>query len=238
MIEKIKQIYGKIPKVLCGCPTNLKKSYILERYVSRLKELTYPNIELVLSDNSADDSFKLDIEKLGIKCLKSPWHEKSRFRIMTSRNQLRQYALDNGFDFYMSIEADVIPPVDIIEKLLIHNKDLVGGWYYIGDPNYARPCVSQEWKEVGNDKVVQAPPTQVVMAKNRLMKAFLGSMGIMLISRNVLEKIKFRVLDRFSHHDDTWFFFDCEDNGFELWIDTDLLVVHLQQPQQWANEIL
>ena len=227
------------PKILVGCPWNAKKAYILDRYVNRLKELDYDNYEIVLSDNSSDETFKDKIEKeYGIKVLKSPWHIKSRQRIVNSRNQLRQYALDNNFDYYMSIEADVIPPKDIIRVLLSHDKKIVGGWYYVGDPNHARPCVSQEWKAIGDENIVQAPPTPVVMAQNRLMKAFLGSMGIMLISKEVLEKIPFRCFEHFSHHDDTWFFFDAEARGFEVWIDTEMLVSYFQQPGQWACEDL
>ena len=228
----------EFPKVLVGAPNNAKKEYCLERYINRLKELTYPNYEIVLCDNSSDDEFKKKIENYGIKCLKTPWNEKSRYRIVESRNMLRNYALDNGFDYYMSIEADVIPPKDIIERQLEHNKKVVGGWYYVGNSGQARPCVSQEWKAIGDDKIVQAPPTMVRMAQEKLMKAFLGSMGIILINREVLEKIPFRVFEHFNHHDDTWFFFDCESKGFDVWIDTELLVAHFQQPDQWLNEKL
>jgi len=237
MHNKIKEMYGEFPRVLVGCPTNVRKEYIFERYAERLKNLTYPNYEIVLADNSRLDDFKNKIESNGIKCLKTGWYEGSRARICEARNAIRNYFLENKFDFYLSVEADVIPPEDIIEKLLIWNKDIVGGWYYIGNPGISRPCIASEWKEIGGEKEAQAPPAQVLMARNRLMKVFLGSMGIMMIKRKVLEDIKFKVYEKLHHHDDTWFFFDAESKGYEVWIDTDLLIPHFQQYDQWKGDI-
>ena len=237
MQNQIKEKFGDFPKVLVGAPNNLRKEYILERYINRLKELTYPNYEIVLADNSKEDDYKAKIEGLGIKCLKTAWYEGSRARICESRNAIRQYMLDNNFDYYMSIEADVIPQRDIIEQLMIHDKDIVGGWYYICDPGKARPCIANEWTLVGGDKLMNEPPKGTKMARERLMKVFLGSMGIMLFKRKVLEKIKFKVYEHFSHHDDTWFFFDTENYGFDVYVDTDLLVAHFQTFNQWEDTI-
>lgn len=235
--EKIKEKHGGFPYVLIGAPTNIRKEYILERYIGRLKELTYPNYEIVLADNSKSDEFKKKIESYGIKCLKTDWYEGSRARIVESRNALRQYMLENNFDYYLSIETDVIPPRDIIEQLLQHDKEICGGWYYILPFGRSRPCIARDWTLVDGNRLANVPPPAVSLAKDRLFKVFLGSMGIMLFKRNVLEKIKFKVYEHFSHHDDTWFFFDAENNGFEIWVDTDMLVCHLQQPNQWEGEI-
>ena len=66
------------------------------------------------------------------------------------------------------------------------------------------------------------------------MKCFLGSFGVSLIKRKVLEEIKFKVYVGFVHHADTWFFFDCEKKGFEVWVDTDLLIPHFQD-YKWTE---
>lgn len=233
--NQIKEKYGKFPKVLVGAPNNIRKEYILDRHVKRLKELSYPNYEVVIADNSRDDKYSESIKQKGVKCLKTSWYEGSRARICESRNQIRQYMLDNDFDFYLSVEADVIPQRDVIEQLLQHDKDIVGGWYYIGDYGHSRPCLAREWSLVDGQKLVNSPPMGTQLAENRLIKVFLGSMGIMLFKKKVLEKIKFKVYEHFAHHDDTWFFFDAENHGFEVWIDTDLLCAHFQVPSQWKD---
>jgi len=235
--DKIKTFNnGTFPKVLVGAPNNVRKDYILERYINRLKELSYQNYEIVLADNSKDDTYKSKIEGFGIKCLKTAWYEGSRARIVESRNAIRQYMLDNNFDYYLSIEADVIPPRDIIEQLLQHNKEIVGGWYYVCDPGKARPCIGSTWTLVDGDKLINNPPVGNQMGMYRLIKVFLGSMGIMLFKRNVMEKIKFQVYEHFSQHDDTWFFFAAENHGFDVYVDTDLLVAHFQSTGQWEGE--
>ena len=63
MQNQIKEKFGDFPKVLVGAPNNLRKEYILERYINRLKELTYPNYEIVLADNST--SFKTIFFEMG-----------------------------------------------------------------------------------------------------------------------------------------------------------------------------
>jgi hypothetical protein len=83
-------------------------------------------------------------------------------------------------------------------------------------------------------KLAQKQPLMTELAKDRLFKAFSGSFGCSLIKKEVLEKIKFKVFAGFNHHSDTWFYFDCEREGFEVFVDTDLLIPHFQD-YQWEN---
>ena len=38
--------------------------------------------------------------------------------------------MDNGYDYFFSLEQDVIPPKDVIESLLKHNKKIISGLYF------------------------------------------------------------------------------------------------------------
>lgn len=221
------------PKILVGIATYEGKEYILERFVDRVKNLTYDNYDILFVDNSKDDNYFNKIKSLEVPVIKSKWNEQSKIRLTNAQNLLRQKVLDEGYDYLFNLEQDLIPPVDIIEKLLSHKKEIVGGWYYI--TNVPRPCLSQTW-ELIDMQFASRPPLFTAMAKERLMKCFLGSFGCSLISRSVLEKIKFKVYKTFTQHADTWFYFDCDKLNIPVFVDTDLLIPHFQD-YKW-EEIL
>ena len=213
------------PKILVGVCTYSGKEYILERFIDRIKNLTYDNYDILFVDNSKDDDYFNKIKSFGVPVIKSKWNEQSKIRLTNAQNLLRQEVLDKGYDYLFNLEQDLIPPVDIIEKLLEHKKEVISGWYYITQS--PRPCLSQTWQLIDMQFALR-PPLMTAMAKERLMKCFLGSFGCSLIHRSVLEKIKFKVYRIFTQHADTWFYFDCDKLGIEVWTDTDLLIPHFQ----------
>ena len=218
-------------KVMIGIPTYEGKGYILERFVDRVKSLTYSNYEVLFIDNSKTDDYMNKIKSLGMNCIKSTWNEQSKIRLTNAQNLMRTKFLEGDYTHLFILEQDLIPPKDIIEQLIEHDKDVVGGWYYI--TQVPRPCLSREWTLV-DMKFFQKSPLMIELAKERLIKCFSGSFGCSLIKRKVIEEIKFKVYRHFSHHSDTWFYFDCEKKGFEVWVDTDLLIPHFQD-YKWGE---
>ena len=71
----------KIPKILVGCPTASTHGYCLKEYANAVKSLTYPNYEVLLVDNSKDDSYFKRIKSLGLNAIKDEYFEKARERI-------------------------------------------------------------------------------------------------------------------------------------------------------------
>jgi glycosyltransferase involved in cell wall biosynthesis len=215
------------PKVLVGCPVYSGKDYIIDRFINRIKELTYENYDILLVDNSETNDFAKKIKSLGINVVKIKYDPNSKKRLVSSRNYLREYALKNGYEYFFNLECDLIPPKDVIEQLMSHNKEVVSGWYYIGSKDNVRPCLAREWTLVDMQFTYKENIIED-LGENRLMKVFLGSFGCSLIHRSVLEKIKFRTYPTLSHHDDTWFYFDCEKNKIGVYVDTDILIPHFQ----------
>lgn len=236
--DKIKKEWGKVPKILIGCPVYKTKDYAMERFTKRVKELDYPNYDILMADNSRDDSYMKRLNELGLPAIKTKWYDSSRGRLCVARNELKKVVLEGGYDFFFSLESDVIPPKNIITELLQWGKQVIGGWYYIGKPNESRPCLSRGWKkvEVKNGFVMShLYPFGKEMAKNRLMKTYLGSMGCMMIHREVLEKVKFRVCEQMSWHDDSFFFYDLDKLKIPVYVDTDMLVPHFQSGWDGVN---
>jgi hypothetical protein len=222
----------KLPRCLISCPIYSGKDYIIERFINRIKELTYENYDILLVDNSKEIDFAKKVKSLGVNVVKLKYDENSKKRLVSSRNYIRDYVLKNDYDYFFSLECDVIPPKDIIEQLLAHDKKVVGGWYYICEEPNIRPCLAREWTLV--DMKFTYKPISNDLAENKLIKVHLGSFGCSLIHRSVLEEIKFKAYPTMPHHDDTWFYFDCEKKGIDVFVDTDLLVPHFQD-HKWSE---
>ncbi len=118
------------PKVLVGCPTSKDYEYCLEEYLLGLFSLSYPNYDILIVDNSEDDKFFNKLREYGIKVIKGSFYYSAIKRIVESRNILRDYALGNDYDYFFSLEQDVIPPRDVIERLLSAKQKIASGLYF------------------------------------------------------------------------------------------------------------
>ena len=236
----------KSNKVMIGTITFDDKEYILERFISRVKELTYPNMEFVIIDTSEnDDYFKRICELVGDFgiVIKDPYYEDTRENCCKARNHLRQIFLDSDCEYLFHLEQDVIPRKDIIEELIQWKKLAVGGWYYINQGYHTkRACVFKGFMPIEGPydqkgKMMALQPYKYdLMGKERLFKCYLGSLGVTLIHRDLFEKIgiKFWWDRNLTWHDDVSFFHDLDVRGIDYFIDTDLLVSHFQS--NWAIE--
>ena len=226
------------PKILIGSPTAAPYLYCLPDWVARVKELTYKNKTALLVDNSETIPYTKTIEQLGIQAVKDPEFVKdSRMRLPHSRNILRQMVLDGGYDYFLSLEQDVIPPVDVIEQLLSHEKKIVTGVYY----KYFNLSYHHQGKPV--KKVRKLMPllfgyvpgitekmrflSQDDVEEPKVFPVRFSGLGCILIHRNVLEKVHFRADISVNCHDDLWFCNDALKNGFEIFVDTNVKCKHM-----------
>lgn len=226
-------------KILVGCPTYKGYAYCLQQYLDRVRSLTYSQFDLVLVDNSEDDTYAEKMRSLGITVLCSPFVPDAKERIVQSRNLLRQYALDHGYDYFLSLEQDILPPPDVIERFLRHEKKIVTGVYF---KLYALALTAKgSDKTFKTKKKILAPvlfkftsdPHKMEICtihdvkKPQLLKVRASGLGCMLIHRSVLEKIPFRVEPELDAFDDVLFCSDLYEQGFELYADTTALCKHL-----------
>ena len=221
-------------KVLVGCPTSFHKEYCLKDYTDAVKGLTYKNHDVLLVDNSKDDSYFKKLKSLGLPVVKGPWHEESKERIITSRNILRKKVLDENYDFFLSLEQDVIPPTDIIERFLQHKKRVVTGIYF----NYISTKKGAElapviWSKINMEREERyfIKPSEL----NRgLKKVAMSGLGCILIHKSVLEKIKFRYEKQYPSFDDIFFGLDCMENKINIYADTNIICKHLIKNRSWS----
>ncbi len=117
------------PKILVACPNHIVKEYAFQTWIDNVKSLTYPNYDLLVVDNSPNDSDFIDryknqvpmqhIDTTGIE-------ELMILRLNLSYEKIRLAFLAGDYERLMIIESDVITPVDILEKMLYWGRD--GDW--------------------------------------------------------------------------------------------------------------
>ena len=221
-----------IPKILVGCPASDFKRYALERYAEGVKALNYDNFDVLLVDNSKNSDYLKKINSLGLPAVKGAYSDAARQRIIDSRNVLRQKVLDEGYDYLFSLEQDVIPPANVIQNLLSHEKKIVSGVYFSYQTNNGITLlVPLLWKKSGKDNVRFMLEREV--SEHKLIEVGAAGLGCILIHRDVLKKIKFRFDKENKGFDDMWFCSDSFNEGFKIFADTSVKCRHLIKGWSW-----
>jgi GT2 family glycosyltransferase len=224
-------------KLLVGCPTSFHKEYSLKEYADSVKSLDYNNYDILIVDNSQDDVYLNKIKEYGLNAIKGPYFKGAIKRIIESRNILRKYVLDNNYDYFLSLEQDVIPNKDILNKLISHNKEVVSGIYFVHNIiNNQKKLIPQVFIELKN-KTNELPDmrwlTETEFLSNKLIKIVSCGLGCVLIHRKILEKIEFRSEN--NNFDDRFFGIDLYKKNIPMYCDTSVKCKHLilNRPYPW-----
>ncbi len=136
------------------------------------------------------------------------------------------------------MEQDVIPPPNIIEKLLAHGKEITTGIYFANNkmPNGSIALIPLAYKLTDEKTLSMTPLSEEEVFKDQLMKIVSCGLGCVLISKNVLKKIKFRYEKSSPAFDDRWFCIDAYNLKIPIYADTSVKCKHLIiGHQSWKN---
>lgn len=224
----------KNPKVLVAAPTWNGHKYIIKEYLRKIKRLSYPNYDVLLADNSKGDSFLKFLLKTGIKVIKIPWDENPFVRICNSRNFIINYFLQHDYEYLLSVDTDTIIPKNTIEKLLKHKKDLVGFLCHMGT-KIKVPSVFKSGHIVfkGRKGLNFYSWKELKAIKKDLIPVYAVSVSCLLIHRKVFEaNVRFRFTPYLLIGEDLWFFAECNEKGFQFWLDKSIRVKHYNKDRR------
>ncbi len=225
-------------KVLIGCPTYSRYKYCIDEYLKAVQDIEHDSYDLLLVDNSPDDSFFKELKSRGVNIVKIAHCEPARERIIRARNVLRDRAIDGGYDHFLSLEQDIIVRPDILKRLLAHGKDIVTAYYgndmmltvkhkQTGELKKVRVNLPLVYIKGSEGKIRRANPQDVL--KKGLVEVGAMGLGCLLISTEVLKKVKFRYDPEKKAFDDMYFCKDAKEAGYKLYIDGDTVVQHLHR---------
>lgn len=224
--------------MLVGTPTFDFHSYCLDDYERVLKSLSYPNYDVLLVDNSEEEGYCKELVRRGLPAVRMPYYDKSRMRLAEGHNILRQKVLDGGYDYLFLLDSDIIPPKDVIERLLYHGKKVVSGLYYqpmtIDKKKMYVPVIRVEIK---GTKEQWALPSKDLLEPGKLVRIVASGTGCLLVHRDVLEKFKFWYDPKGKGTDDIFFFKSLFDADVECFCDTSIVCRHLLlgKPYDWES---
>jgi len=156
-------------------------------------------------------------------------------RIAQAREEMRLAFLKTGCTHLYFHDSDMVPPADIVTRLLAHNRDIASGFYLIRTHSEPLAPVMLEVQQgrkgihLGQAGIFTEGDTQEVLGVG---------MGCMLIRREVLEKVGFREPATYTHDrpaEDYQFCLDAVESGFQKpLIDLTLPCWHVDS-DGWAN---
>ncbi len=229
----------KYPKVLVGCPVSDHKLYCIERYLKAVNNLTYPNFDILLVDNSENEKLYQKLKSDGVSIKRIEYVPLARERLVKSRNLLVERVLEGNYDYFFSLEVDVIPPKDIIERLLSHDKKIVSGVYFkpIKFKDQHGRKLKEEIMPIAYQKIQGNRVKRMTYADVRgdnLVQVHIVGLGCLMINKEVFEKkINFRYDAEKKIFDDTWFCLDSHEEGYGIHMDTSLKCIHLIKEMDW-----
>lgn len=138
-----------------------------------------------------------------------------------------------GWDRLVIIEADTIPPPDVLERITGYDKDIVGSVYFMHDPPHNVMCYIQEENELRYNPLTPQTVKEWTDEPG-LYKCDAVGFGFTSIARHVLENwdkdISMFEADRkeidFGSHD-LWFCHQARKQGFGVYIDSGVVCDHL-----------
>lgn len=231
--------YKDNPKILIGTITSDQKDYCLEDFLRQYKKLTYPNIDIIVADNSKKKSHARILKKYGIKVLYRPKRYNETFweAMLRCENAIRDYFLSRDYDYLFKLESDVFIPYNSIELLLSADRSVIGISYFLGQSYYSY-LLEQEWCPLYDiDRYflkMQSNMKSFLNFDGNLKPANQKGFGALLIKRWVIEKIPFRLDQNKTEYCDTWFYNDLHQRNIGVYT-IDLFVASHRNVKFWNN---
>jgi GT2 family glycosyltransferase len=223
------------PKVLVFSPTYSGKDYIFKEFYQALVNIDYDNYDYLIIDNTDDNgAYQKQLQSQGYYHIhRVPRGGNSRQALVNAQNYARQYALDNHYDYVLSVESDLIVPSDIIKRFLAYDVPVVGALYYIGI-EVKVPCVFfVTMKGLMKGTRLITLEEAKVFPNTGLRRVHGVGLGCTLIKREVLEKFTFWHDERFTDkHSDVYLFMELENAHIPVYCDTNITVPHY--PSDWG----
>lgn len=220
---------NRLPKILLAAPTSDYKDYIFLDWFFYVTNLTYKNYDILLVDNSHDITYFENLKQLGVNVMHvCPEGKTSREYVTESQNLIRDYFLKNDYDYLFSLEVDIFPPRNIIEKLLLANKDIVGAPYFYNFGPESMILLQYFIKKQNGTYATYNPDLldSMIFFDGTVKQCYENGIGCTLIKRRIIEQIPFRWEKGNPGFSDTHFYKDLFDNHITNYIDTSVICRH------------
>jgi hypothetical protein len=204
-------------------------------WLDLVKKLDYPGLEIFLVDNSLNPAFSQKIRDLGFNCVhEPPAGRENRYFMAASMERCRVKFLSGDYTHFFSLECDIFPDIDIIEKLVAHDLDIVGTtyWYFSGYDTQLQlfnminlHTDYEKRREEFTTQRLTFEEAQLFM-DGKVNPIFANGIGCTLIKRWILERFKFHIDPADAGYADGFFHIDLWKAGIPNYVDTSIIPLH------------
>jgi cellulose synthase/poly-beta-1,6-N-acetylglucosamine synthase-like glycosyltransferase len=230
-----------LPKVLVATPTYEGKNYCLKEFISNVASFTYPRsrFDFMIFDNSATPNNAKYINKeFGVKV---NWRDYSGMGIIEklaeTHEAIRQFAINNKYDYILHLESDVFPQEDVIEQLLWTKKKIIGVPYNLFGGGQRR-VVTQGFQE--GDIAQNYFSSSLNLAQlhhwffdGTVRRVSTNGIGCTLMKVSTIKNIPFRYVPNDDSAPDTWFTRDLMSMNIPYFVHTGMLAFHWNK-EDWG----
>ncbi|MBI4016740.1 MAG: hypothetical protein HY363_03540 [Candidatus Aenigmarchaeota archaeon] len=217
-------------RVLIGCPTYDGQSHCISRFLEQLKLVKGPHDALFV-DNSEGDEHANKITAAGFEVARNKDAGADKIaRIISNRQKIIDRMLQKNYDYLLFLDTDVLPPQDIIPRLLAHKKDLVTGIYLGAMKIQGKIRQAPVIYDFSHKKDYFKPvPLNSVLDEDVREIAACG-FGCVMITRQVVQKVELRYNKELGSGEDIPFCRDARElHGFKTFVDTSIKCTHMQK---------
>jgi len=231
------------PKILIGIITYDSDWYCLKQFAESIAQLDTAGLHthILIVDNSDKDTYTKHLAKFfpnsTIIYYKPPDDKKGfdRFRHceLECRKQVKDYAIKHSFDYLFFIDSDVICDSDVLQKLYSRKKDIVCGLFRFVAPPAGRPVWFRKKlpieisKETGVWHITFIHNEELKKCGSNLLEIDACGFGAILISQEILKKVKFQHSKNKHYGVDIHFCFDAKLLGYRIFGDPTAKCNHL-----------
>jgi len=234
MATNNKEDKRNFPKVLLATPTAEVKDYCMLDWISHIKKLTYPNLDILIVDNSDNPEYYKKIKKaLGdrgkVIHVKRKENQRIHELMCDCNNKIRASVINkkNDYKFLFSLESDLFPPLNIIEYLLLQRKPFIGVPYFTGQ-HYASAIIDYHEERFGYPRGLDVSLMKsFIKYDGKLVLGNNTGIGCTMIHRDILKKVKFRTELEYNIWADSYFHSDIYDKfNIQPYLTSDIIVEH------------
>ena len=248
------ELKSNFPRVLIASPTAKAKNYCFTDWIDNVMQFKYPNFDVRLFDNTQDGGknakYLNDVfeSRYGVSDFYGKFHAHNSMelrgikgseslieRMAMSHNDCRGYAMNNGYDYLLHLESDVMPQHDVIEQLMSRGKKVVGAMFYRDEGRHRCLMVQRRiFCTPHNIKMLNYVANEELNLLDGNIKdvASVGLGCVLIDVRKVFSKIEFRHVDGVNMHPDSYFSEDCFRNKIPIFVDTNCIARH--DNRQWG----
>jgi len=231
------------PKILIGIPTYSGKAYCESEFFERVLEISYlkKDFAVLIVDNTRDGgeyAAHLKATYPEFKVLHFESNDVVYKRLFMSHEEIRLQALKMNVNYLLHLESDVIPPKDIIQRLLLARKSIVSPLYHLSlSANRHLVQRNRQWGMAFSDKYSwgyaygHANSSYVDGTIKRIQTS---GIGCILIHKSVLTAVPFRYRENVDSAPDSAYAKDLLLAGYENFCDTGTVVKHLNS-EDWGQ---